>query len=190
VPLTCIHITPAWNLTQFFTLVNQNSIPYDAICQSYYPFFHGPLTDAQAAQSNPNNQPVEQDVLVSAATSIGKPIFIIEAGEHYENGFDSNDPWYSPPTTATQAQFLTNLQTVQLGLPNNLGMGLAYWDPAGVNIPRLNGGYFNGGTNLPDAIYVWNGLTIFDNADTSGSTNVSDPNYSTPLPALDALGGR
>jgi arabinogalactan endo-1,4-beta-galactosidase len=190
VPLTCIHITPAWNLTQFFTLANQNSIPYDAICQSYYPFFHGPLTDAQATQSNPNNQPVEQDVLVAAANSIGKPIFIIEAGEHYENGFDSNDPWYSPPTTATQTQFLTDIQTVQQGLPNNLGMGLAYWDPAGVNIPRLNGGYFNGGTNLPDAIYVWNGLTIFDNADTSGATNVNDPNYSTPLPALDALGGR
>jgi arabinogalactan endo-1,4-beta-galactosidase len=189
-PLTCIHITPAWNLNQFFTLANQNRIPYDAICQSYYPFFHGPLTDAQAAQANPSNQPVAQDVLVAAANSIGKPIFIIEAGEHYENGFDSNDPWYSPPTTATQAQFLTDLQTVQQGLPNNLGMGLAYWDPAGVNIPRLNGGYFNGGTNLPDAIYVWNGLTIFDNADTSGAANVNDPNYSTPLPALDALGGR
>jgi len=189
-PLTCIHITPAWNLTQFFTLANQNSIPYDAICQSYYPFFHGPLTDAQAAQANPSNQPVEQDVLVAAANTIGKPIFIIEAGEHYENGFDSNDPWYSPPTTATQAQFLTDLQSLQQGLPNNLGMGLAYWDPEGVNIPRLNGGYFNGGTNLPDAIYVWNGLTIFDNADTSGATNVNDPNYSTPLPALDALGGR
>jgi arabinogalactan endo-1,4-beta-galactosidase len=189
-PLTCIHITPAWNLNQFFTLANQNSIPYDAICQSYYPFFHGPLTDAQAAQANPSNQPVEQDVLVAAANSIGKPIFIIEAGEHYENGFDSNDPWYSPPTTATQAQFLTDLQNLQQGLPNNLGMGFAYWDPAGVNIPRLNGGYFNGGTNLPDAIYVWNGLTIFDNADTSGATNVNDPNYSTPLPALDALGGR
>jgi hypothetical protein len=36
-PLTCIHITPAWDLTQFFTLANHNSIPYDAICQSYYP---------------------------------------------------------------------------------------------------------------------------------------------------------
>jgi arabinogalactan endo-1,4-beta-galactosidase len=189
-PLTCIHITPAWNLTQFFTLANQNSIPYDAICQSYYPFFHGPLTDAQAAQTNSSNQPVEQDVLVAAANSIGKPIFIIEAGDHYENGFDSNDPWYSPPTVATQAQFLRDLQTVLQGLPNNLGMGVAYWDPAGVNIPRLNGGYFNGGADLPDAIYVWNGLTIFDNADTSGATNVNDPNYSTPLPALDALGGR
>ncbi len=188
-PLTCIHITPAWDLSQFFTLANQNSIPYDAICQSYYPIFHGPLTEAQAAAANPDNQPVEQDVLVTAANTLGKPIFIIESGEHYENGFDSNDPWYSPPTQTLQAQFLSDLQSVQQGLPNNLGLGLEYWNPAGVNIPRLGGGSFNGGTNLPDAIYVWNGLTIFDNADTSGTTNVNDPNYSTPLPALNALGG-
>jgi arabinogalactan endo-1,4-beta-galactosidase len=187
-PLTCIHITPAWDLTQFFTLVNQNNIPYDAICQSYYPIFHGPLTDAQ---TNPNNQPIEQDVLVAAANNIGKPIFIIETGEHYENGFDANDPWYSPPSQALQAQFLKDLDSVQQSLPNNLGMGISYWNPEGVNIPRLvGGGWFNGGTNLPDATYVWDGLTIFDNADMSGSTNVSDPNYSTPLPALDALGGR
>ena len=189
-PLTCIHITPAWNLTQFFTLANQNAISYDAICQSYYPFFHGPLTDAQATAANPNNQPVEQDVLTTAASGIGKPIFIIETAEHYEDGFDSNDPWYSPPSQSLQAQFLTDLQTVQQGLPNNLGMGLEYWDAEGVNIPRLSGGWFNGGTNLVDSIYVWNGLTIFDNADTSGSTNVNAPNYSMPLPALDALGGQ
>ncbi len=189
-PLTCIHITPAWDLTQFFTLANQNSIPYDAICQSYYPIFHGPLTQAQATAANPNNQPVEQNVLTTAATSIGKPIFTIEAGEHYENGFQSNDPWYAPPSPANQAQFLLDLLAVQKALPNNLGMGLAYWDPAGVNIPRLSGGLFNGGTNQPDAIYIWNGLTIFDNADSSGNTNVNDPNYSTPLPALTALGGR
>ena len=75
-------------------------------------------------------------------------------------------------------------------LPQNLGMGFAYWDPAGVNIPRLTGGWFNGGTGLPDAIYVWNGLTIFDNADAAGNTNVNAPNYSVPQPALDALGGR
>ena len=187
-PLTCIHITPQWPMTDFFTRANANNIPYDAICQSYYPFFHGPLTDAQSAASNPSAQPVEQDVL-NSATSLGKPIFVIEAGEHYENGFDANDPWY-PPSQANQAQFLRDLNGVLKSLPNNLGMGLEYWDPAGVDIPRLGGGLFNGGTNLPDAIYVWNGLTIFDNADASGSVNVSDPNYSTPLPALDALGGK
>jgi arabinogalactan endo-1,4-beta-galactosidase len=188
-PLTCIHITPAWDLTQFFTLANQFSIPYDAICQSYYPLYHGPLTDAQAAASNPNNKPVEQDVLVNAANNIGKPIFIIETGEHYESGFDTNDPWYAPPTQALQRQFLLDLQGVQKGLPNNLGMGMEYWDPAGVNIPNASGGFING-DNLPDAIYSWNGLTLFDNADTSGSTDVTAANYSMLLPGIDALGGK
>jgi arabinogalactan endo-1,4-beta-galactosidase len=187
-PLTCIHITPAWNLTQFFTLANSNGVKYDAICQSYYPFFHGPLTDAQAAQSNPQSQPVEQDVLVDASNNIGEPIFIIETGEHYENGDDSNDPWYTPPSVAEQQQFLLDLQGVQEGLPNNLGMGIEYWDPAGVNIPSLSGGLFNG-DNQADAIYVWNGVTLFNNADSSGTTNVNDPSYSELLPGMDALGG-
>ncbi len=185
-PLTCIHITPAWDLTQFFALANQNNIPYDAICESYYPLFHGPLTQAQANASNPNNQPVEQNVLTAAATSIAKPILILETGEHYESGFQANDPWY-PPSQANQSQFLVDLRTVLKGLSNNLAMGFAYWDPAGVNIPKPGGGLFNG-DNQPDAIYVWNGLTIFDNADISGTTNVNDPTYSAPLPALDALG--
>jgi len=187
-PLTCIHITPAWDITQFFTLANQNSIPYDAICHSYYPFFHGPLADAQAAASNPGNKPVEQDVLTAAATNLGKPIFIIEAAEHYEDGFDANDPWYSPPTETAQRQFLVDLQTVQQGLPNNLGMGLEYWDAVGVNIPGTTGGFLNG-DNQPDAIYTWNGLTLFDNADASGITNVSASNYSALLTGIDGLGG-
>ncbi len=186
-PLTCIHITPDWDLTDFFTLANNNNIPYDVICQSYYPFYHGPLTDTQAAASNPSSQPVEQDVLNKAAMSIGKPILILETGEHYENGFGSNDPWYTPPTTQTQNQFLLDLRTVVTALPNNLAMGIAYWDAAGVNVPSLSGGFVDS-DNLPDAFYGWSGLTLFDNADTSGTTNVNDPNYSTPLPALDALG--
>jgi arabinogalactan endo-1,4-beta-galactosidase len=175
-PLTCIHITPAWDLTQFFTLANQFKVPYDAICQSYYPIYHGPLTDAQAAASNPNKQPVEQDVLTQAANNIAKPIFIIETGEHYANGFQANDPWYLPPTPASQRQFMLDLQTVVQGLPNNLGMGIAWWDPAGVDIHSASGQLING-DNLPDAIYVWNGLTLFDNTTAS------------LLPAVDALGG-
>ena len=188
-PLTCIHITPAWNLTQFFTLADQNSIPYDVICQSYYPFYHGPLTDAQAAAGNPANQPVEQDVLVAAANSIGKPIFIIETGEHYENGFGTNDPWYTPPSEALQRQFLIDLENVQKTLPNNLAMGFEFWNPAGVNVTNANGGFSNG-DNLADAIYAWNGLTLFDNADASGTTNVEAANYSATLPGLEALGGK
>ena len=188
-PLTCIHITPAWDLTDFFTLANTNDIEYDAICQSYYPIFHGPLTAAQAATSNPNNKPVEQNVLTTAAINMGKPIFIMEAGEHYENGFQANDPWYAPPSPALQRQFLLDLDTVVKGLPNNLGMGFAYWNPAGVAIPKVGGGLVNGDDGS-DAIYVWNGLTLFDNADSSGTTNVNAANYAELLSGLDALGGK
>jgi arabinogalactan endo-1,4-beta-galactosidase len=188
-PLTCIHITPAWDLTQFFTLANEFHIPYDAICQSYYPLYHGPLTSAQAAASNPGQRPIEQEALMNAANDIAKPIFIIETGEHYENGFNANDPWYAPPSRALQRQFLLDLQSVQKSLPNNLGLGIEYWDPAGVNIPNTSGGLING-DNLPNAIYTWNGLTIFDNADSSGSTNANAANYSMLLPGIDALGGK
>ncbi|HUK46645.1 MAG TPA: glycosyl hydrolase 53 family protein [Terriglobales bacterium] len=189
-PLTCIHITPAWDLTNFFTLANQNGISYDAICQSYYPIFHGPLTDEQAASSNPENQPVEQDVVNNAATNLGKPIFIIETAEHYENGFDANDPWYSPPTKATQQQYLMDLNAVLNSLPNNLGLGIEYWDATGVNVPGPGGALING-DNKPDAIYKWNGLGLFDDADNgTGMTNASAPNYSSLLPAIDALTGK
>jgi hypothetical protein len=81
-----------------------------------------------------------------------------------------------------------DLVGVQEGLPSNLGMGVEYWNPAGVNIPSLSGGFING-DNLPDAIYTWNGLTLFDNADATGTTDVTAPNYSALLPAIDALGG-
>jgi arabinogalactan endo-1,4-beta-galactosidase len=188
-PLLCIHITPAWDLTSFFNEANSNSIPYDAICQSYYPLYHGPLTAAQAAASNPSNQPVEQTVLDSAANAIGKPIFLIEAGEHYEPGFQSDDPWYSPPTEAEQRQFLIDLNSVLRSVPSNLAMGMGYWDATGVNIPNPSGGFLNG-DNQPNGIYTWNGLTLFDNADTSGTTNVNAPNYSAMLPGADALGGK
>jgi arabinogalactan endo-1,4-beta-galactosidase len=187
-PLRCIHITPAWNLTSFFGLVDGNSIPYDAVCQSYYPIYHGPLTAAQAAVSNPSNQPVEQSVLTTAATSLGKPIFLIEVGGHYENGFDSNDPWY-PATVFGQRQFLIDLNSVLKGLPDNLGMGMDYWDAEGVNTSKPGGGFTNGDGST-DGTYLWNGLTLFDNADTSGTTESSATNYAAVLSGIDALGGK
>jgi arabinogalactan endo-1,4-beta-galactosidase len=186
-PLRCIHITPAWNLSSFFSEATSNSIPFDAICQSYYPIYHGPLTTTQAAASNPGNQPVEQSVL-TAATSIGVPIFLIEVGEHYENGFGSNDPWY-PATVAGQRQFLIDVNNVLKGLPNHLGMGIDYWDAAGINTPASGSGFTNGDGDA-NGTYIWNGLTIFDNADASSSTQTSAANYSAILAGADALGGK
>ena len=127
-------------------------------------------------------------MLTNAATSIGVPIFLIEVGEHYESGFDSNDPWY-PATVAGQRQFLIDLNSVLKGLPNHLGMGMEYWDPEGVNTASAGGGFTNG-DGRADGTYIWNGLTLFDNADTSGTSLSAATNYSAILSGADALGGK
>ena len=190
-PLTCIHITPGYNMTSFFQSAAANGLAYDAICQSYYPIYHGPLTDAQAAATNPQNQPVEADTLLQAARTIGKPIFIIETAEHYENGFESNDPWYAP-TRAAQRQFLLDLEGVLHSLPGNLAMGMEYWAPNDVEMPDGGGAYstFQKDYTTPDALFAWEGLGLFDSADPDYLTDPSAPNYSTALPGLDAVGGK
>lgn len=190
-PLTCIHITPGYNMTSFFQSANANSLQYDAICQSYYPLYHGPLTDAQASLTNPSNKPVEADTLLQAAQTIGKPIYIIETAEHYENGFESNDPWYAP-TTAAQRQFLLDLEGVLHSLPNNLAMGMEYWAPNDVQMPDGGGPYstYQKDYTTPNALFAWEGLGLFDSADPNYLTDATAPNYSTALPGLDAVGGK
>ncbi|MBW4028922.1 MAG: hypothetical protein HIU93_16270 [Acidobacteria bacterium] len=190
-PLTCIHITPGYNMTSFFQSANQYGIPYDAICQSYYPIYHGPLTQAQADATNPQNKPVEASVLLAAAQTLHKPIYILETGEHYEEGFDYLDPWYAA-TQAAQRQFLLDLEGVVHSLPNNLGMGVEYWAPNDVQMPDGGGPYstFQKDYTSPNAIFAWEGLSLFDSADPNYLTNSAAPNYSTALPGLDAVGGK
>ncbi len=127
-------------------------------------------------------------MLTTAANSIGVPIFLIEVGEHYEDGFDSNDPWY-PATVAGQRQFLIDVNGVLKNLPNHLGMGMEYWDAEGVNTTSVGGGFTNG-DGRPDSTFVWNGLTLFDNADTTGTSLSTAQNYSAILAGADALGGK
>src|SRR5260370_25179555 len=69
-------------------------------------------------------------------------------------------------------------------------MGIEYWDPAGVNILAYGGPYYFNGGYPPDSIYIWNGLTLFNNADTTGSSNQADPNYSELLTGIDAVGNK
>jgi hypothetical protein len=134
---------------------------------------------------------VEADTLLQGAQAIGKPIYIIETGEHYENGFLSLDPWYAP-TRAAQRQFLLDLEGVVQSLPGNLAMGIEYWAPNDVEMPDGGGLYstFQKDYTTPNAIFAWEGLGLFDSADPAYLTNPSAPNYSTALPGLDAVGGK
>lgn len=197
-PLTCIHTTPAWLINSFYPEATQAGIPYDMVCESYYPIYHGPLTAAQAAQpttgtgcTNPTSSEPEQTNLVNGAAAVGKPILLIEIAEHYETGFDSNDCFYANSRTG-QRQFALDIQSTMKSLGSNLGAGMTWWDATGTNVPATGEGYANyNEAGYPVDLFYWDGLTLFDDADNGSYTDVfTAPTYNTVLPALTAVGGR
>jgi arabinogalactan endo-1,4-beta-galactosidase len=196
-PLTCIHTTPAWLINSFYPEATQAGIPYDMVCESYYPIYHGPLTAAQAAQpttsagcTSPTSVEPEQTNLANGITAVNKPILLIEIGEHYETGFDTTDCFY-PNTRAGQRQFTLDIQSTMESLSSNLGAGMTWWDATGTNVPAAGEGYANyNEAGYPVDLYYWDGLTLFDDADNGSYSDVfTAPTYNTVLPALNALGG-
>jgi hypothetical protein len=69
-------------------------------------------------------------------------------------------------------------------------MGIEYWDPEGVDIPKSGGGFTNG-DGLTSAIYTWNGLTLCSTMPIQPVRRRSSlANYSAVLEGVDALGGK
>jgi arabinogalactan endo-1,4-beta-galactosidase len=197
-PLTCIHTTPAWLINSFYPEATQANIPYDMVCESYYPIYHGPLTAAQAALpttgtgcTSPTSSEPEQTNLANGVTTVGKPILLIEIGEHYETGFDPNDCFY-PNSRAGQRQFALDIQSTMKSLGSNLGAGITWWDATGTNIPATGEGYANyNEAGYPVDLFYWDGLTLFDDADNGNYVDVfTAPTYNSVLPALTAVGGK
>lgn len=198
-PLTCIHTTPGWLINSFYPEATQANIPYDMVCESYYPIYHGPLTAAQAALpltgsgctsvASATGVP-EQTNLTDGVAAVQKPVLILEMGEHYETGFDNSDCFY-PTTRAGQRQFTLDMQSTMRSLSNNLGAGITWWDATGTNVPTSGEAYANyDEAGIAADLYNWDGLTLFDDADNGTYTDdFTAPTYNTVLPALTALGG-
>ena len=197
-PLTCIHTTPAWLINSFYPEATHANIPYDMVCESYYPIYHGPLTAAQAAQpttgagcTSPTSSEPEQTNLANGVTVVGKPILIIETAEHYETGFDPNDCFYAN-SRAGQRQFALDIQSTMKSLGSNLGAGFTWWDATGTNVPASGESYANyNESGYAADLFYWDGLTLFDDADNGNYTDIfTAPTYNAVLPALSAVGGK
>lgn len=191
-PLRCIHTTPAWLIGSFFPEATQAGIPYEMVCQSYYPIFHGPLTSAQATScKSTTSSETEQQNLADGAAAVGKPILMLEIGERYETGFNNNDCFY-PVSRAGQRQFALDVESTVRALPGNVAAGMLWWDATGTNVPLPGGSYanYNASGNVSD-LYYWDGFTLFDDADNGTySDNFAAPTYNSVLPALSAVGGK
>jgi arabinogalactan endo-1,4-beta-galactosidase len=121
-PKIIIHIDRGgdWNTTLWFfnNLVHQQ-VQFDMIGQSYYPFWHGSLTNLSICLSN-------------TARLYGKPVLVMETDFPWSG---TTNIYNIPPTTNGQVQFMTALAQIVKGLTNNLGAGIVWW---GSEYQRLN----------------------------------------------------
>ena len=113
-PKIVVHIDRGgdWNTTKwFFDNLNSQGVSYDIIGESYYPFYHGPLSNVTACVAN-------------AAQRYGKPVIVAE----------TDWPWiystniYSIPASADgQVQFIDTLGRIMKKAPNKFGAGIFWW---------------------------------------------------------------
>ena len=149
-PKVIVHIDRGgdWGTTLwFFDNLNAQGVPFDIIGESYYPFFHGSLSNLTFCLSN-------------TAVRYGKPIVIAETAFPATNTFPTS--WTNngfslygfPPTPAGQVSFIAALAKIIKGLPNQLGVGVFYWGTeylavSGVNEAGYNtSSFFDAGGNV------------------------------------------
>jgi arabinogalactan endo-1,4-beta-galactosidase len=110
----------------FYNNLVTRGVPFDVIGLSYYPFFHGTLTQMRA----------NVDAL---AGQFGKPIVIAESQYPWTlAGGDStgNFVWQAsqvsggyPASPRGQLSFYNDLLSILAQVPNHQGIGLFYWEP-------------------------------------------------------------
>jgi len=148
VPKIVIHLDRGgdWNSTKwFFDNLQQQHVPFDIIGQSYYPFYHGPLTNLSVCLSN-------------TARSYGKPIFVAETVFPWTNSFWTTELDGIPGTIDGQVQYVAALARVVRGIANGLGGGIFWWGAEYQKLAGINeAGYYTtsffdaGGNVLPAA---------------------------------------
>ncbi|MBN1465361.1 glycosyl hydrolase 53 family protein [candidate division KSB1 bacterium] len=155
----------------FFDHLLAQNVDFDIIGLSYYPWWHGALSDLAANVHD-------------LAQRYGKEILLVETAYPWTLAWtdDTNnivgtvaqlDPDY-PATIEGQTSFLKDLIQLLRAVPANKGLGLFYWAPEWISAPRLGSPWEN--VALFDfAGELLNSITAFD----SMAADLSEPNSSS-----------
>jgi len=187
-PLTCIHVDGNPDLQTFFAGATQtNGIPLDVACESYYPGWHGPLTETQQAWhpcnvTNCGNtvQHVARVSMTAEANGLGLPIFTMEDGVSYTTQGGPQDPYYGVnppgPSRTLSRQGMIDLNKVEENIPNHLALGMEWWAGEATPVPGATG---------VRGFWATPGIGIFD-----ALTQAGNPIDNAALPVMTALGGK
>ena len=104
-------------MKNFFDKLNSYGIDYDVIGQSYYPWWHGSLLDLR-------------EFLNFTEGEYQKDIILVEVAYNWKpRGYvNKNAPF--PESSEGQKDFLDEVNRIILGIPDNSGSGIFWWEPA------------------------------------------------------------
>ena len=132
-----------WKRTKyFFDQLDSRRVKFDMIGQSFYPWWHGKLSDLKIN-------------LKETAHRYNKPIVVVETGyPHRGPQWSSRSNMQWPISPAGQAQFLQDVIETTQQTPNGLGAGVLYWYPEAIKV---------------DGLHIWEGgsVGLFDESGSS-----------------------
>ncbi|MFD0673093.1 arabinogalactan endo-beta-1,4-galactanase [Cohnella sp. GCM10027633] len=138
--------------SKFFERFRRHDVDFDVIGQSFYPWWHGTLDDLRTN-------------LEQTALAFGKPIYVVETAYPWTltpvegRAFivDREEQLHAgyPASADGQAAYLRDLLAILRDVPNGLGAGFHWWEPAWIpSKPEWSVGHPNN----------WSNLTLFDYA--------------------------
>ncbi|HWB23875.1 MAG TPA: glycosyl hydrolase 53 family protein [Chitinophagaceae bacterium] len=147
--LIMLHYAGVDGAADFFTGMNKQNVPYDIIGLSYYAWW---------AEKDLNY--IQQQL--NTLTAFNKKIFIAETAypwtlqwnDNTNNSVGESSQLITafPATAQGQLNFLLQLKSMLLAIPNKLGIGFCYWAPDWV---AFKGSAATDGSS-------WENLTLFD----------------------------
>lgn len=119
-PQIMIHIDQGGNREHtkyFFDNLISHGIEFDVIGQSYYPWWHGSQLDLR-------------ENMFFMAKEYKKPIMLVEVAYCYAPTEYISKPAPFPESPDGQKEFLEEVNRIVLDTPDNLGIGIFWWEPA------------------------------------------------------------
>jgi arabinogalactan endo-1,4-beta-galactosidase len=139
VPRIMIHIERSGDYNaavEFFDNLIAHNVSFDVIGLSYYPYWHGGIT-------------AMRDNLDKLALRYHKPIIVAETAFNWKPGATPLKNADFPETPQGQEAFLRAVDAAVRAIPNGLGQGVFWWEPAVEGQLRERGFFDDEGNVLP-----------------------------------------
>ncbi|THF79044.1 arabinogalactan endo-1,4-beta-galactosidase [Cohnella fermenti] len=138
------------------------TLDFDIIGLSFYPMWHGTMSDLQY-NLNDISKRYDKDVLIVETAYA----YTLDDGDGAGNVFISGDENIAgyPATPQGQFDFMNDLESIILNVPDSRGLGYFYWEPTWLPVEDAVWGTAAGVAYANDSVTptnTWDNLTLFD----------------------------